>query len=459
VKQALVLVAAWACLSPRASTAATVTIAVMPFKDLSGGPGAIGEAIRETVTTDLTELSGVKVIERSNLDKILAEQNLQSKRNDLDPSTAARIGKLLGATLICGGAYQKASPKVRLTARFISVETGQILDTAKVDGDEKEFLKLQDRITAQLLKHAKLGQHAQKFEQRSRPPVRGGLKTLENYGQSLLTDDDASKMKYLKLALADDANFSYAVNDLAALEKRMKLYQSNADAVRDEAARKAHAQLASETDPGKLMALMSQIFTGLLQSRRYHAMAAEARFILKNPPKTSGPGYPGLPSIAEMASFWLIQSENSLGDLDGVLRDGEKFLRDSPASMYFGSIKAFMDAAINEKHKVEEAKADLAKDLEELKTNAVLKDDICKLGTIYAGHFVWAEAKKLLHRCIEIGGTKYFPPSMMMPMVLESDIKTLDFESGRRDLAAWEKISPSDYRNSKMAYELRIPMD
>jgi TolB-like protein len=197
--------------------AATPTVAVMPFKDLSGGgAGAVGEAIRETVTTDLKEVSGLRVIERGNLDKILAEQNLQAQRADLDPATAARIGKLLGATHICAGAYQKVAPQVRLTARFIKVESGEIVGTAKVDGQASNFLKLQDRITALLLAKAGLGHHSKKIEERSRPPVKS-LDTLEFYGQAVLADNDDLRKKYLKLALAEDENFAYAAKDLAAL--------------------------------------------------------------------------------------------------------------------------------------------------------------------------------------------------------------------------------------------------
>src|SRR5947199_10271609 len=98
--------------------AANPTVAVMPFKDLSGGKGNVGEAIRETVTSDLKDVSGLRVIERGRIDQILSEQNLQANKADLDASSTVKVGKLLGATLIVTGAYQKAAASVRLTARF-----------------------------------------------------------------------------------------------------------------------------------------------------------------------------------------------------------------------------------------------------------------------------------------------------------------------------------------------------
>ena len=117
------------------------TIAVMPFKDLSGGKGHVGEAIRETVTSDLKD-AGLKVVERGNIDKVIAEQNLQAKKNDLGMAESIRVGTLLGATMIVAGAYQRASSQVRLTARFVDVATGEIKGSAKVDGSTADLFKL-----------------------------------------------------------------------------------------------------------------------------------------------------------------------------------------------------------------------------------------------------------------------------------------------------------------------------
>src|SRR4029079_14505487 len=156
------------------------TVAVMPFKDLSGGKGNAGEAIRETVTSDLKD-AGLKVVERGNIDKIIAEQNLQAKKNDLGMAESIRVGTLLRATQIVAGAYQKASSQVRVTARFVDVATGEINGSAKVDGSTSDFLSLQDKITAELCKSAGRGhQEVQHFAKRVRPKVKS-FKAIELY--------------------------------------------------------------------------------------------------------------------------------------------------------------------------------------------------------------------------------------------------------------------------------------
>ena len=69
------------------------TIAVMPFRDLTGkGKSHIGEAIREVVASDLKSLSGVRIVERGSLDKVLKEMRLQSNLKEVEDDTAAKLG-------------------------------------------------------------------------------------------------------------------------------------------------------------------------------------------------------------------------------------------------------------------------------------------------------------------------------------------------------------------------------
>ncbi len=105
------------------------------------------------------------VIERTALDKLLAEQNF-SNSDRADPSSAAKIGKLLGVNAIIigsittfgrddksttiggggigrrlglGGGISKREGKavVQVTARLIDVTTGEILASAQGDGESK----------------------------------------------------------------------------------------------------------------------------------------------------------------------------------------------------------------------------------------------------------------------------------------------------------------------------------
>ncbi len=155
------------------------TVAVMPFADLSGGRDHVGEAIREAVTVDLSHVAGLTLVERAAIDRVLGEQKLQA-RGELDPAATVKVGKLLGASLIALGAYQRSGERVRLTARFVDVETGAVRGSAKVDGAKEELFSLQDRVTAELVRSAGLAGEAARIGRRARPAARTWARSASN---------------------------------------------------------------------------------------------------------------------------------------------------------------------------------------------------------------------------------------------------------------------------------------
>jgi len=125
----------------------------------------VGKGVTDLLVTYLVKDGSYSVIERKALDKILAEQNF-SNSDRADPSSAARIGKLLGVDAIIVGSItqfgndtkntgvggagaglgklglgrfnQKESKAiVGLTARLVSVDTGEILAAVEGQGESK----------------------------------------------------------------------------------------------------------------------------------------------------------------------------------------------------------------------------------------------------------------------------------------------------------------------------------
>ncbi|HDP36907.1 MAG TPA: hypothetical protein ENN27_03415 [Candidatus Atribacteria bacterium] len=104
-----------------------------------------------------------RVFERVKLDAILKEQDFQAYSGRVDPSTAVKIGKMLGVDSIVTGSvtsiiYQKSggikvgpvslkksSASVTMTLRAINVTTGEIIfsEVKKgVGGSEKNLAKI-----------------------------------------------------------------------------------------------------------------------------------------------------------------------------------------------------------------------------------------------------------------------------------------------------------------------------
>lgn len=127
----------------------------------------VGKGISDLLVTKLVQDGNYTVVERSALDKVLNEQNF-SNSDRADPTTAAKIGRVLGVDAIIigsitqfgrddqtrtygGGALggvtgrfgiggiqrRKAKAVVGITARMVNTDTGEILAVATGTGESK----------------------------------------------------------------------------------------------------------------------------------------------------------------------------------------------------------------------------------------------------------------------------------------------------------------------------------
>jgi serine/threonine protein kinase/lipoprotein NlpI len=135
-------------------------VAVMTFSNITGEPTDewIGSGIAETVTSDLKKVRGLSVIGRERTFEALKDLSTGALK-DFDESLAIDIGRRLAASWILGGGYQRIGEMIRITARVIDVNTGEVIRTVKIDGNIKEIFSLQDKIVYELSKglNLKLG--------------------------------------------------------------------------------------------------------------------------------------------------------------------------------------------------------------------------------------------------------------------------------------------------------------
>ena len=80
------------------------TLAVLPFDNHSGNAthDALGVGVADMMVTDLDQLEALDLVERSRMADLLAEMAL-SRSEYVDPATAARAGKGVGAEWILVG--------------------------------------------------------------------------------------------------------------------------------------------------------------------------------------------------------------------------------------------------------------------------------------------------------------------------------------------------------------------
>ena len=141
---ALVLVVASVAFAADKST--KPRLAVLEFKNKADNQWWYsngGAAAQDVFVTELVKSGKFRVVEREQLEALMREKNL-TLSGDVDPSTAVRIGKLLGVNYLLAGAVTEygntsvggggfgvgASKKkfvAAMNARLIDTSTGEIL--------------------------------------------------------------------------------------------------------------------------------------------------------------------------------------------------------------------------------------------------------------------------------------------------------------------------------------------
>lgn len=108
------------------------TIAVVEFADLDGNVTNFGRFLSEELITRLYETQKFKVIERQLLNQVIKEQKL-TLSGIVDPASAKQLGRVLGVDAIVSGSISDLTKTVRVNARLISTETGEIFAVAATE--------------------------------------------------------------------------------------------------------------------------------------------------------------------------------------------------------------------------------------------------------------------------------------------------------------------------------------
>ena len=108
--------------------AETKTIAISYFDNTSGLEqyNPLSKGLADMLITDLSNVKSIQIVEREKLENLLKEIDL-GEGNFIDPNTAQKLGKGLGADYILTGAFLSIDPMMRIDARIMEVATGKII--------------------------------------------------------------------------------------------------------------------------------------------------------------------------------------------------------------------------------------------------------------------------------------------------------------------------------------------
>jgi len=174
-------------------------LAVFPFTNGgSYGQGkedfdALERGIAGMMISELAQNPAARVVERQEIQRIVDEQNLVGQ-NRVDPQTAAKIGKLVGARYVVAGTFIDFYGDFRVDVRLVNVETGEIIKTESERMQRDHMFDIIRNVAARLMKDANLpALQRQASDQRMGRQV--PTEALTYYSRGLLYADRGQKDK------------------------------------------------------------------------------------------------------------------------------------------------------------------------------------------------------------------------------------------------------------------------
>ena len=241
-----------------------LSIVVLPFANLSGSEEQdyFVDGVTESLTTDLSRISGAFVIARNTAFAYKGK-----------PADARQIGRELGVRYVLEGSVQRGGQRMRVNVQLIDAETGAHLWAERFDKPLADLFDMQDEIVARLansLGVQLVAAEARRAERETNPNsmdlfFRGAA--WLNKGISSQNLDMA--LRLFEQALALDPNNIEALVGCATVEvRKVANYLSASDraaqlSAADAAASRAIA-LAPEDARAQASKGFSEIYSGLV---------------------------------------------------------------------------------------------------------------------------------------------------------------------------------------------------
>jgi TolB-like protein len=203
------------------------TVAILYF-DYTGKTvelEVLRKGLAQMLISDLSGGNAIRVVERERLEDLLTEQKLQGSAK-IDPQSAVKLGKLLGARYLVLGGYFDLQGVLRVDERIVEVETGRVLKSFGTNGKPGDFLSVEQKLASDLgdwfTANLPAPSDAPARKQPPRPPAALKTRTAVKYAEalSLLDSGDKDKAKQaLGKVLKDQPDFVLASLDLDRLMK------------------------------------------------------------------------------------------------------------------------------------------------------------------------------------------------------------------------------------------------
>jgi TolB-like protein len=429
--------------------AVTKTVAISYFDNNSKDPeyAPLSKGIADMMITELSDADAIRVVEREKLEKLLKEIEL-NKSEYIDPETAQKLGKGLGAEAILTGAFLVKGDRMRIDARLIEVQTAEVLLTEKVSGKKDAFFELHERLSRKLLEALNSASEPDLSEKNEGVSFR----SVVNYSKALEQKDHGLPEKAkrtLQRTLERDPSFKTASSRLDSVEVWLKKLERK----RARLLKKDLQKTLKELDPDseQLGRDLNRIWTRLLSSMKYNELLEFNRMLREKGVEADQKLYQGSDrTFGQQAVYYDLTALYNLKRYEAYLPKARTYLEKHPSSPQFRAIKTQVRQAAKELEKREKGWEKAEERIAELDTSALSRKELLKKhATIYHEEHQYPEEIAVRWRLIENLELKEDRAALQHFLLAQSYQELGAFDECRRIGKVMERKFPeSEYTSS-----------
>jgi len=228
---------------PQASSPHIRSVAVLPFESLGSSPGYFTNGLRADLITDLSRVSGLRVISPSS---VTADERSGADRNELL--------RQLGAEYVLDGTVQHVGNRLRVNVQLVATGTDRVLWGERYDTTVHDVFVLQDELTENVLSALRLRLGSADRVAVAKRPTQSVvayehyLRGLQLHGRRTKPDNEAAKQQFTR-AIDIDPSFARAYAGLALAHSRDAIDGWTLEPIRSLEFARRFAEKAAGIDP------------------------------------------------------------------------------------------------------------------------------------------------------------------------------------------------------------------
>lgn len=193
-----------------------VAVSIAEFDTISDQPGdRLGLSVSESLNEALGLLSGIKLYERTQLERITAELQLGISSAELfEQSSIQQVGNLVSIDYFILGSVTRVEEQLRIALRLTEIRSGAVILSTRLEGAYGDLFDMEDELAYQVI-HA-LDVNMSDLERRRmeerRPP---DPEAFEVYNQALGEGDLLQRRALLEEARRKDPGYAIITQCLA----------------------------------------------------------------------------------------------------------------------------------------------------------------------------------------------------------------------------------------------------